>query len=135
MVRFGLFGAGRIGKIHGGNIAASPEARLVAIADADTDAAKHSPQRTAPRRAELDEIIGSPDIDAVLIGTPTDTHADLIERSVKAGKAVFCEKPVDLERRSDRCLPQGGRDGRHAADDRLQPALRPELPLAQEAAR
>jgi myo-inositol 2-dehydrogenase/D-chiro-inositol 1-dehydrogenase len=96
MVRFGLLGAGRIGKIHGGNIAASPDARLVAIADADTDTAKHLAVATEAIVQSVDEIIASPDIDAILIGTPTDTHADLIERAAKAGKAVFCEKPLDL---------------------------------------
>jgi myo-inositol 2-dehydrogenase/D-chiro-inositol 1-dehydrogenase len=53
----------------------------------------------------IDEIEESPDIDAVVICTPTDTHADLIERFAAAGKAVFCEKPIDLDvKRVKECL-------------------------------
>ena len=127
MVRFGLLGAGRIGKIHGGNIAASPDAKLVAIADADTDGGQ-APRRGDRREVQsVDEIIAAGDIDAVLIGTPTDTHADLIEQAAKAGKAVFCEKPVDLDaERIEACLKVVEAAGT-AADDRLQPPLRPEL--------
>jgi predicted dehydrogenase len=105
MIRFGLFGAGRIGKIHGGNIAAAEGAKLVAIADMDAKAAAALARSTGASVRSLDEIVAAKDIDAVLIGTPTDTHADLIERSVRAGKAVFCEKPVDLDaRRIEKCL-------------------------------
>jgi myo-inositol 2-dehydrogenase/D-chiro-inositol 1-dehydrogenase len=105
MIRFGLFGAGRIGKIHGGNIAAAEGARLVAVADMDAKAAAALARSTGASVRGLDEIVAAKDIDAVLIGTPTDTHADLIERSVRAGKAVFCEKPVDLDaRRIEKCL-------------------------------
>jgi myo-inositol 2-dehydrogenase / D-chiro-inositol 1-dehydrogenase len=60
----------------------------------------------------IDEIEASGDIDAVVICTPTDTHADLIERFARAGKAVFCEKPVDLSLSRVQGLPQGrGGDG------------------------
>ena len=59
-------------------------------------AAEWLAEATAPRSRTVDDIINAKDIDAVLIGTPTDTHADLIEAAAKAGKAVFCEKPVDL---------------------------------------
>jgi myo-inositol 2-dehydrogenase/D-chiro-inositol 1-dehydrogenase len=97
MVRFGLLGAGRIGKIHGGNIAASPDATLVAVADADQAAAKSLAEKTGAAVRSGAEIIAANDIDAVLIGTPTDTHADLIEKCAGTGKAVFCEKPVDLD--------------------------------------
>jgi myo-inositol 2-dehydrogenase/D-chiro-inositol 1-dehydrogenase len=105
MVRFGLLGAGRIGKIHGGNIAGSREAELVAVADADPAAAKALAKATGAEVRSVAEIIKSGDIDAILVGTPTDTHADLIEQSAKAGKAVLCEKPVDLNaRRIESCL-------------------------------
>jgi myo-inositol 2-dehydrogenase/D-chiro-inositol 1-dehydrogenase len=100
MIRIGLLGAGRIGRIHGGNVAANPRATLVAVADALPEAARSLAEGTGARVASIDEIIADKDIDAVVIGTPTDTHADLIERAVRAGKAVFCEKPVDLS--SDR---------------------------------
>jgi myo-inositol 2-dehydrogenase/D-chiro-inositol 1-dehydrogenase len=105
MVRFGLLGAGRIGKLHGGNIAASPDARLVAVADIDQKAVEALAQATGAEARSPDDIIGADDIDAVLIGTSTDTHADYIEKAVRAGKAVLCEKPVDLDsKRIEACL-------------------------------
>ena len=105
MLRFGLLGAGRIGQIHGRNIASSPDARLVAIADVDGKAAAGLAERTGAGVRAADAIIAAGDIDAVLIGTPTDTHADLIEAAARAGKAVLCEKPVDLaSARVETCL-------------------------------
>lgn len=105
MVRFGLLGAGRIGKLHGGNIAASPKAKLVAVADIDQKAAEALAKATGSAARSPDDIIGAGDIDAVLIGTSTDTHADYIEKAVRAGKAVLCEKPVDLDsKRIEACL-------------------------------
>jgi myo-inositol 2-dehydrogenase/D-chiro-inositol 1-dehydrogenase len=100
-----LLGAGRIGRIHGGNVAAHKNARLAAIADADAQAAKSLAQSTGARVAGIDEILADREIGAVVICTPTPTHADLIERAVDAGKAVFCEKPVDLDSaRIEACL-------------------------------
>src|SRR5688500_11234591 len=105
MLGFGLLGAGRIGQIHGRNIAASPDARLVAIADVDAKAAAALAEKTGAAVRGLDAIIAAGDIDAILIGTPTDTHADLIEAGARAGKAVLCEKPIDLAaERVERCL-------------------------------
>ena len=96
MVRVGLLGAGRIGKIHGGNVAAHPQARLVAVADAMAPAAEALAATTGAEVAGIDAILASPQIDAIVICTPTDMHADQIEAAARAGKAVFCEKPVDL---------------------------------------
>ncbi len=105
MVRFGLLGAGRIGKLHGGNIAKAPNATLVAVADIDNKAAEALAGSTGAEARSPDDILGAGDIDAVLIGTSTDTHADYIERAVQAGKAVLCEKPVDLDsKRIEACL-------------------------------
>jgi myo-inositol 2-dehydrogenase / D-chiro-inositol 1-dehydrogenase len=105
VIRIGLLGAGRIGRIHGGNVAASGKAKLVAVADAMPKAAAALARELGARVDSTAAILGSPDIDAVLICSPTDTHADLIEAAVKAGKAVFCEKPVDLSsKRILRCL-------------------------------
>jgi myo-inositol 2-dehydrogenase/D-chiro-inositol 1-dehydrogenase len=92
----GLLGAGRIGKVHANAIAATPGARLVAVADAfpapaEAIAAEHD---VAVRT--IDEIMASSDVDAVFITTPTDIHSDLIEQAAHAGKAIFCEKPIDL---------------------------------------
>lgn len=113
MVRFGLLGAGRIGKLHGGNIAASPSAELVAVADVVADAAVDLAAKTGAEARGADEIVNGTDIDAILIGTSTDTHADFIEQAVRAGKAVLCEKPVDLDaRRIEACLKVVEESGR-----------------------
>lgn len=95
-VRFALLGAGRIGKVHARAIAADPHATLVAIADASAEAASALAGSTGAAVRSIDEIAISADVDAVLICTPTDTHADLIELFARAGKAIFCEKPIDL---------------------------------------
>ena len=105
MLTMALLGAGRIGQIHGRNVADNPRARLAAIADADAKAAESLAAATGAKVATVDAIMDDSAIDAVLICSPTDTHADFIERAVKAGKAVFCEKPVSLEAaRIEACL-------------------------------
>jgi len=96
-MRVGLLGAGRIGSIHGHNIAAHPRTTLAAVADADRQAAERLAAVTGSKAASVDEIIADKNIDAVFICTPTDTHVGLIERAVRGGKAAFCEKPVDLD--------------------------------------
>lgn len=97
VTRLALLGAGRIGKVHAGAIAADPRARLVAVADAHEPSAEAIAKMTADCEIRtIEEIEQSDDVDAVLICTPTNTHADLIERFARVGKAVFCEKPVDL---------------------------------------
>jgi myo-inositol 2-dehydrogenase/D-chiro-inositol 1-dehydrogenase len=95
-VRFGLLGAGRIGKVHAGAIASVPGAALIAVTDAMPRAAEALAAVHGCAVRPLDAIEADRDIDAVVICTPTDTHADLIERFARAGKAIFCEKPVDL---------------------------------------
>ena len=96
-VRFGLLGAGRIGKVHAKAVASNPKARLVAVADAMESAARDLAATYGAEARGIDEIEKAADIDAVIICTPTDTHADLIERFARAGKAIFCEKPIDLD--------------------------------------
>ncbi len=98
MLRVGVLGAGRIGKIHAANVAASARATLVAVADPFGDAAE---RLAGPLGAEavLDPVavIARDDVDAVVIGTPTDTHVDLTLEAVRRGKAVLLEKPIDLD--------------------------------------
>ncbi|KQT51656.1 inositol 2-dehydrogenase [Devosia sp. Leaf420] len=96
-VRFGLLGAGRIGKVHAKAIGSNPKAKLVAVADPMADAANAIASQYGAEVRTIDTILTSADIDAVVVCTPTDTHADLIERFARAGKAIFCEKPVDLD--------------------------------------
>ncbi len=96
-MRIGLLGAGRIGQIHARSAAAHKSATLVAVTDVDAKAAGAIAAETGAAVAKsIPDILGDKSIDAVLICTPTDTHADLIEAAAKAGKAIFCEKPVDL---------------------------------------
>ncbi len=95
-VKFGLLGAGRIGKVHAKAISADTNAKLVAVADAFPAAANAIADQYGCEVRTIDAICAAKDIDAVVICTPTDTHADLIEQFVKAGIAVFCEKPIDL---------------------------------------
>ena len=95
-VRFALLGAGRIGKVHARAIRGNADATLVAVADAMPAAAEALAAEHGARVATIDAIAADAGVDAVVICTPTDTHADLIERFTRAGKAVFCEKPIDL---------------------------------------
>jgi myo-inositol 2-dehydrogenase / D-chiro-inositol 1-dehydrogenase len=98
MIRFALFGAGFIGTIHGGNIAAHPRATLRYVYDINTGAATQLAARHGARvAASPDEIWADNDVDAVLIASSTNTHADLLSSAIKAQKPAYCEKPVDLD--------------------------------------
>ena len=113
MTSFGLLGCGRIGRVHAATIAAHPRARLAACFDVDASAAACVAARTGAMVAtSVEAILSDPAIAAVLIASSTDTHVDLITRAAQAGKAVLCEKPVDLDIASvDRCWTAiGGSD-------------------------
>ena len=94
---FCQFGAGRIGAIHAGNIAASGRANLRYVVDVNEHAATELANRHGGRPSTTEEALADPTVDAILIASPTDTHAELIEVAAKAGKAIFCEKPIDLD--------------------------------------
>ena len=105
VIRFGILGAGRIGKVHAATIAAAPRASVAMVADALPEAAAALAESVGARVGSVSEIIASPEIDAILIATPTDTHADLIEQAARAGKPILCEKPVSLSvERIEGCL-------------------------------
>jgi len=93
----GLLGAGRIGLTHARALTGVPGARVAAIADPSETAARAVVELTGARRAEVDDIMGDASIDAVIIATPTDLHATQVEQAARAGKAIFCEKPIDLD--------------------------------------
>lgn len=95
-IGIGLLGAGRIGQVHASSIASIAGARIVAVADPLESAARNLQHQYRCDIRSIEQIEDSDDIDAVFICTPTDTHADLIEKFSCAGKAVFCEKPIDL---------------------------------------
>jgi len=97
MIKFAQFGAGFIGKVHAGNIATHPEAQLSLIYDVNTKAAKELACKVGANVADSPEQIWKSDVDAVVIASSTNTHADLLTRAIEAGKAVFCEKPIDLD--------------------------------------
>jgi myo-inositol 2-dehydrogenase/D-chiro-inositol 1-dehydrogenase len=96
MLRIGLLGAGRIGCVHARAISAHPLSELVAVADVVKESASKLAAQYGVEARRNEDIIGDASIDAVLIATSTNTHSDLIEAVTKAGKAVLCEKPVDL---------------------------------------
>ena len=95
-VSIGLLGAGRIGRVHAMAITSTPGARLVAVADPVAEAAAEVAASNSAEVRDIEQIMAADDVDAILIATPTDTHADLIEQGARAGKAIFCEKPIDL---------------------------------------
>lgn len=95
-LRFAILGLGRIGQVHARAIAGTHGARLKALADPVPAAAEAAQTAFGGDIRDIDTIMASDDVDAIVICTPTDTHADLIERAARAGKAIFCEKPIDL---------------------------------------
>lgn len=102
---FCIFGAGRIGKLHARNVAAHPQARVKYIVDPVAKAASDLAKRLGARTATTAAALADPEVDAVVVASSTNTHVDLITASARAGKAVLCEKPIDLDiKRVDRCL-------------------------------
>ena len=91
-----LFGAGRIGKIHASNLVRQPDVRLKYVVDVDGAAAAALAKQHGAQVADAEAVFADRAVTAVIIGSSTDTHADLIQRAAAAGKAIFCEKPVDL---------------------------------------
>lgn len=98
-INLGIIGAGRIGRIHATHLARLPGVRVKAISDIQIG-------QVAPWAEELgipvmttdnDEIIEDPEITAVLICSPTDTHLELIRRLTRMGKHIFCEKPISFD--------------------------------------
>jgi len=97
MIEVAVFGAGRIGKIHAANVAAHPGATLRYVVDVHAPSAQALADMHGARVASVEQALADPAVGAVVIGSSTDTHADLLLRSAAAGKAIFCEKPVDLD--------------------------------------
>lgn len=96
-LKIALFGAGRIGRIHADTITRNPDSTLAAISDPVATAADELARKTGSRVASPQDILSDASIGAVLIASSTDTHAELTEQALAAGKAVFCEKPLDLK--------------------------------------
>lgn len=88
---------GRIGKIHLDNLLQTPNVEVVAATDPDKECLQYAKDKGVPYICgTFEKMLNSTQIDAVLICSPTDTHADYVEISAKSGKHIFCEKPLDL---------------------------------------
>ena len=97
MIRFAVLGCGRIGRMHARNLARHPRAQLVSVFDiAAKAAADTAAELGVTAAATVEEVLADPRVQAVLIATSTDTHVPLITAAARAGKAVLCEKPIDL---------------------------------------
>ena len=96
MKNVAVFGAGRIGRIHATNVAALPGVSLKFVCDPVADAASSLAQALGAKVSTPEAVLADKTIDAVVIGSPTDTHSDLIHRAAAARKHIFCEKPIDL---------------------------------------
>src|SRR5688572_16379492 len=97
MIKFAQFGAGFIGKIHGANIAKHPRAELTYIYDTYPAAAEELAAKLGAKVASSPEEIWASNVDAILIASSTNTHADLLSGAMQAGKPIYCEKPIDLD--------------------------------------
>ncbi|TGG95202.1 inositol 2-dehydrogenase [Natronospirillum operosum] len=112
MLNICLFGAGRIGAIHAANVAANPNAQLTCVVDVFAEAAEKLARQYGARVTTVEEALADPEINAVIIASSTDTHADLIEQAAEYGKAIFCEKPIDLDvERTRACIETVKRTG------------------------
>lgn len=109
-IGFAILGCGRIGRMHADIVAANPHAKVVWTYDVHTASAESVAHKHGAKAAStVDEALGDPEVRAVLIASSTDTHVDLLTRAVKAGKAVLCEKPIDLDiARVDACWAEIG---------------------------
>ena len=97
MVRLALLGAGRIGRVHARAISMVNDAHLKYVFDPAADASQLVVDAYGAISAPIEDILDDSEVDGVLICTPSDQHADQIKRAIKAGKAVFCEKPISTD--------------------------------------
>ena len=118
MIGIGLIGTGRIGRIHGGNVAAHKNARLVSVADALPKAATDFARETGARADSVDALLAAKDVDAVMICSPTDTHSDLIEQAVRAVRLDEAAQDAARENAHDRSRPGRSADTLHAVEVR-----------------
>jgi myo-inositol 2-dehydrogenase/D-chiro-inositol 1-dehydrogenase len=95
-ITIGVIGAGRIGKLHADNLLAMPGVRLKSIADPYLDPDEWSGRGIVPT-LDPSDVFNDQEIEAVLICSPTPTHAEFTEIAATAGKHVFCEKPIALD--------------------------------------
>ncbi len=103
MFNVALIGAGRIGKIHARNIHQHARLRLAGVVDPVAEAAQAAAAEYETPVRDLDEVLNDPTVAGVVVASSTDTHLEYSIRAARAGKAVFCEKPIDqdLQRATD----------------------------------
>lgn len=97
MFQIALIGCGRIGRIHAENVARHPNLRLKHVVDPSAAAATETAARWGASTTDFDAAIADPEVAGVIIASATDAHLDQALRAVAAGKAVMCEKPLDLD--------------------------------------
>ena len=98
ILKFALLGVGRIGKIHAANISLNPKCSIECVYDIDSSAAnKITGLYGGTVALSPEEAISNPNVDVVYICTSTPTHTEFILSAAKSGKAIFCEKPIDLD--------------------------------------
>jgi len=112
MHKVALIGAGRIGRIHARNAALHPRLQLAAIVDPVASAAATLAGEWDATVASLDQVLADPAIAGVIVASSTDTHLDYSIRAADAGKAVFCEKPIDQDLQRARAAAGALRDAR-----------------------
>jgi myo-inositol 2-dehydrogenase/D-chiro-inositol 1-dehydrogenase len=96
MIKVAQLGAGRMGAIHARNAAANPRLNLVALVDPRPEVAGPLAQELGARLASFDEVLADPEIEGIIVASSTDAHLDNALSALRAGKKVFCEKPLDL---------------------------------------
>ena len=105
MIDFCLFGAGLIGSVHALNLMRHPKVRLRYIVDPRPEAAQRIAALSGCKVVDTNTALGDPALKAVMIASATKTHADIAAAAARKGKAIFCEKPIDLDiGRTDTCL-------------------------------
>ncbi|MEM7047578.1 MAG: inositol 2-dehydrogenase [Pseudomonadota bacterium] len=98
MVKIGLLGCGRIGRMHADILARHPQVTLTSVYDVNAEAAREVAQACDTQvAANAEDIFADGSVDGVLVATATPTHVGFIEQAVAAGKPVLCEKPIDLD--------------------------------------
>ena len=105
MINLCLFGAGLIGSVHAANLARHPRVRLRYIVDPRPEVAKRIATQTGAEAVDTNTALADPALHGVMIASATKTHADLAMAAAARGKAIFCEKPIDMDiARTDACL-------------------------------
>jgi myo-inositol 2-dehydrogenase/D-chiro-inositol 1-dehydrogenase len=105
MITICQFGAGRIGAIHAANVARRSDVRLKYVVDVNAGAAGTLARKHGASVVDRPTALADGEVNAVIIASATDTHAELAIAAARAGKAIFCEKPIDLSlARVDECL-------------------------------